>query len=362
MEEAFMNQHTAASLNFAAATVYGLLGIAQAGAAAALTYVPGAQERATSYGIGAIGSAAQVLSATSSAYSGLAAAASTRASVLATRASYERRRQEWELARDLARQDIAIGAQQIHVAENHVRVSEQERLIAELQTEQAERTVDFLAGKFTNVDLYDWMSDVLAGVYRFLLQQATGMARLAGGQLAFERQEPAPPYIQDDYWEAPADAAALERGEGQGPDRRGLTGSAHLLRDIVQLDQYSFETNRRKLQLTKVVSLAQFAPVEFQRFRESGVLNFSLPLELFDRDFPGHYLRLIRRVRLSMVALIPPTQSIKATLSSTGVSRVVVGGDVYQTIVLRREPESVALTSPLNASGLFDLEPGWRRS
>ena len=357
MEEAFKNQHIAATLNFAAAATYGLLALEQAGAAAVFSSIPLQQQAAVSYGLGAIGSLAQGLSATSGGYSGLAAAASTRASILATRASYERHRQEWELARDLARQDIAIGDQQVRIAEDHVRVNEQERLIAELQTDNAERTVDFLAGKFTNVDLYDWMSDILAGVYRFLLQQATGMARLAAGQLAFERQEPAPPYIQDDYWEAPSDGATLEPGEGQGPDRRGLTGSARLLRDIVQLDQYAFETNRRKLQLTKVVSLAQFAPVEFQRFRESGVLNFSLPLELFDRDFPGHYLRLIRRVRLSMVALIPPTQGIKAAVTSTGISRVVVGGDVYQRIVLRREPESVALTSPLNASGIFELEP-----
>jgi hypothetical protein len=85
-------------------------------------------------------------------------------------------------------------------------------------------------------------------------------------------------------------------------------------------------------------------------------LTFATPMELFDRDFPGHYVRLIRRVRVSVIALIPPTQGIRATLSSTGVSRVVVGGDVFQTEVLRRDPETIALSAPQNATGVFELD------
>ena len=80
-------------------------------------------------------------------------------------------------------------------------------------------------------------------------------------------------------------------------------------------------------------------------------------MELFDRDFPGHYLRLIRRVRTSVVALVPPTQGIHASLSTTGISRVVVGPDIFQVIPIRRDPETVALSSPMNATGLFELEP-----
>jgi hypothetical protein len=79
-------------------------------------------------------------------------------------------------------------------------------------------------------------------------------------------------------------------------------------------------------------------------------------MELLDRDFPGHYLRLIKRVRTSVIALIPPIQGIRATLSTLGLSRVVIGPDIFQTQTIRREPESIALTSPSNATGLFELE------
>ena len=228
-----------------------------------------------------------------------------------------------------------------------------------MQTDHAQETAEFLANKFTNVELYDWMSSILEGVYGFFLQHATAMARLADAQLAFERQEIPPAIIQSDYWEAPTDELSLGvEVDGRTPDRRGLTGSARLLQDIFRLDQYAFETDRRKLQLTRTLSLARMGPAEFQRFRETGVMRFNTIGEMFDRDFPGHYLRLIKRVRTSVIALVPPTQGIHATLSTSGLSRVVIGSNgLFQAVPVRRNPESVALSSPRDATGLFELTP-----
>ncbi|OWY63554.1 hypothetical protein B7486_52445 [cyanobacterium TDX16] len=282
--------------------------------------------------------------------------ASARASLSLLQASYERRKEEWKLQKALAEQDVAIGAQQIAIANDRVKVVEQEKVIAELQSNNAKDTFEFLTTKFTNFDLYDWMGNVLEGVYRFFLQQATAMAKLAENQLAFERQEVPQAYIQADYWVAPTTGTTLSSTDGKAPDRKGLTGSARLLQDIYQLDQYAFATNQRKLQLIKIISLARLDPFAFQQFRETGVLIFETPMELFDRDFPGHYLRLIKRVRTSVIALIPPTQGIHATLSTTGLSRTVIGPEIFQTLPIRRDPESVALTSPSNATGVFELE------
>ena len=60
--------------------------------------------------------------------------------------------------------------------------------------------MNFLANKFTNAELFEWMSGVLGGVYAYFLQQATALAQLAEAQLAFERQEPAPGFVRADYW------------------------------------------------------------------------------------------------------------------------------------------------------------------
>jgi hypothetical protein len=269
-------------------------------------------------------------------------------------ASVENRIQEWTLQKGLAQKDAAISLQQLQLARDHQNIVEYELFIARIQTANAQATVDFLAHKFTNVELYEWMGGILQEVYSYFLQQSAAMARLAQNQLAFERQESTPLFIKNDYWQPPSDGSVL--GGSSDPDRRGLTGSARLLRDISQLEQFAFETNRRKLQLSKTFSLARLAPLEFQRFRETGTLSFATPMQLFDQDFPGHYLRLIKRVRASVVALIPPNQGIRATLSTPGVSRVVIGGDVFQSVMVRRDPESVALTSPSNATGMFELE------
>jgi hypothetical protein len=291
------------------------------------------------------------------ALSSLAGAASTQASVFETLASYERREQEWRFQKKLSDHDVLTGGQQIEIARQHGEIVNKERFISQKQSEFANDTLNFLTNKFTNAELYEWMSGVLGQVYSYFLQQATAMAQLAQSQLAFERQEPTPSFIQADYWHTPSDTAPGSGGNGQPPDRRGLTGSARLLQDIARLDQYAFETNKRKLQLTQTFSLAHMAPAEFQRFRETGRLLFATPMELFDRDFPGHYLRLIKRVRTSVIALVPPTRGIRATLTASGLSRVVIGGDVFQTIVVRRDPELIAFTSPSNATGLLELEP-----
>lgn len=283
---------------------------------------------------------------------------SIHSSISATLASYERRAQEWEINQLIAIQDIAIGTQQITLSKDRVEIVQQEKDIAQLQASNARDTIEFLnTQKFTNADLYDWMSNLLESVYRFFLQQTTAMARIAESQLAFERQEIPPAFIQTDYWTVTTDGTTSVDPQTSAADRRGLTGSARLLQDIYRLDDYAFNTNKRKLQLSKTLSLVLLVPAEFQRFRETGVLLFSSPMELFDRDFPGHYLRLIHRVRVSVIALIPPVQGIHATLTTSGLSRVVIGPDIFQMVPILREPELVALTASANATGLFELDP-----
>ncbi|MDI2127061.1 neuraminidase-like domain-containing protein [Yinghuangia seranimata] len=285
-----------------------------------------------------------------------AAAASTAAQLKQTRAGFERRAQEWRFQRALAGQDRQIAETSVAGAKIQQQIAVRERDSAFEQLDHANTVADFLATKFTNAHLYEWMSGVLGNVYSYFLQQATAIAQLAQAQLAFERQEPLAGFIAADYWQ-PA-AAQNDTAVGQAPtDRRGITGSARLLQDLFQLDQHAFATDRRKLHLTRTFALSQLAAYEMQQFRQTGVLTFATPQELFDRDFPGHYLRLVHRVELSLFAVVPPPGGVSGTLSASGVSRTVVARDSFDTVMLRRDPESIAVTAPLNAAGAFKLEP-----
>lgn len=199
-------------------------------AAAVMHFSAAAQEAVSFKGLfsSGAGSAAQLAGGLSS----IAGAMSTQASILSTLASYERRAQEWQLKLDLAQQDSRIAGQNVRLAIDRVRIVGQERHIAGMQADHAQEVSEFLAAKFTNVELYDWMSNAYERVYNFFLQHATAIAQLAAQQLAFERQETPPPYILADYWDAPIEAAASSRTDGEPVNRRGLTGSARLLQDI----------------------------------------------------------------------------------------------------------------------------------
>jgi len=352
LEQAISAQNVAAGFGIAASLGYAAATVAYAAAAYQVDPAKGAGDRLSMIGQ-SLSSAAQAASSAGGVASTLASIRSTQSQIASMRASLEQTRQDWQLRQRLAAEDLRIGLQQGQIETDGLRVAEQERTIAQLQADHADQLVDYLTTKFTNVELYDWMSEQLQRAYATVLQHATSTARMAASQLAFERQGDAPG-IAADYWTSPPDTSGTS-GDA-GPDRLGLTGAERLLADLVRLDQFAFETSERKLQLTKAVSLALLAPLELERLRATGVMSWSTPAELFDRDFPGHYLRLVKRAAVSLIALVTPPDGMHATLSATGTSRVVVGPDVFQEIIVRRPGQSVALTSPIGATGLFTFE------
>jgi hypothetical protein len=284
-----------------------------------------------------------------------AGAAGATAGALSATASLEEKQIDWQDQLTQAQDDAVIANQQYTIAQDQQQIASQEQAIADMQQRHAQAVVDFLTTqKFTGAALYEWMSGILQRVYSYFLQQASAVARMAQNQLAFERQVDNLNVIQPDYWQAPSNGG-VAGGTNQPDDKRGLTGSARLLQDVTRLDEYAFQTDQRKLQLTKMISLAQLDPFAFQQFCQTGVLRFSTPMDLFDRDFPGHYLRLVKRVRVALIALIPPIQGIRATLTNPGVSRAVVEDDRlgFRTVSVTRQPQAVALTSPANSSGQF---------
>lgn len=272
-------------------------------------------------------------------------------------ASLERRKQEWEFQKTLAQKDVEIGNQQIKLAQDRVRIVGQEREIAAIQHEHARATLDFLKNKFTSAELYEWMSRVLEDVYSWFLQEATAIALLAQRQLAFERQLDLPPFIRTDYWVVDGGSMGGVDLTGEGAvDRRGLTGSTRLLKDLTELDQYAFSTNSPKLQLSKTIALSELAPEELMALRDTGIARFHTTQELFDRDYPGHFLRLIRKVSVTVIALNSPTKGIRATLANGGTSRVITGGTIFQERTIKRYVEQIALSGGVSDHGVFQLQ------
>ena len=268
-------------------------------------------------------------------------ALATTSQVLSTKAYWNRREQDWKFQRDLSNFDIEVARLGIDLAGDRLNIVGQEKEIAQLALDNTNDTIEFLGAKFSNTDLYTWMSKQLRKLYRHQLSMAIGTASAAQDALEFERQTSLD-FIGHDYWDE---------------ERKGLLGSERLLKDLDEMEQFRLGTAQRRREIEKTISLATKAPLAFQRFKETGVLEFSTLPDWFEADFPGHYLRLIRDVRVSMLALIQPVEGIHATLSNDGVSWVMAGPPFEEPTPILRQPEAIALDRANQATGLFELQP-----
>lgn len=283
--------------------------------------------------------AGAILGALGAVPAGVSASESQKAQARSMQASYERRKQEWEFQRDLASRDIEIGKKGEYLADDRLNIAGQEFSISRLQQDNANDVINFLETKFTSKELWAWMKRIVKRFYREHLNMATVIARMAQRALAFERQEPIA--IVAPYYSV--------------SDRSDLLAAEQLLTDINKLDQHRLTTEKRRKELTKTISLASAAPIEFQRLRRDGWMSFATLMEWFDRDFPGQYLRLIKNVSLTVVGLIPPGEGIHATLINNGISEVVLGPPLYQKSTIHRYPESISVSTASNGTGLFQL-------
>lgn len=262
-----------------------------------------------------------------------------KANLAQTRASFARREQEWIFQKKLSNWDITLADDGVRIANDRINIVNQENNIAHTRLEFANDVVEFLGNKFTGRELYRWMNKNLQKLYHEQLNLATATARVAQNALEFERQTSLD-FIGHEYWD---------------DERRGLLAAERLLSDINKMEQFRLSTASRKKEIEKTISLASMMPAEFQRFRETGVLEFATLPQWFDRDFPGHYMRLIRDVRLTVLALLSSNEGIHATLSNPGISRVMVSEPFEEPSIIYRYPESIAISSPYSATGLFEL-------
>ena len=75
------------------------------------------------------------------------------------------------------------------------------------------------------------------------------------------------------------------------------------------------ENNKREYELTKHVSLRQLNPLALLTFKATGACEVTVPEWVFDLDNPGHYMRRIKNVSLSIPSVAGPYTSVNCTLS-----------------------------------------------
>ena len=269
-------------------------------------------------------------------------------------AELERREETWTFQRALSNQDIEISRQEIAVAQFSVELAKADLELAELERAHAADILTFLQMKNLTAEAYRWMAIILGEVYREVLQSASTTARMAERALAFQRYERPVGHISSDYWQVDPSRGPTS---SDTPDLKGLTGSARLLRDIGRLEDHAIASLQRRQQIELRVDLALLDPEAFHVFRQTGVLEFEIPLSELQSKLPGYYMAITDEVSLDLIALASPSEGLRMTLESRGISRAVVRTEGSITTVVRGLPEVQYMTGLPDDRGRIQLRP-----
>ena len=274
------------------------------------------------------------------------------ASLLAMKGNFERVNNEWKLQMQLAENNIKSTESQLQAIQFEINVALQNDKLNQTQIQQADEVINFLQTKFTNYELYQWISGQLSTIYFQAYSVALNIARMAETAYQYEINTESH-FISDSGWNSLY---------------KGLLAGDALTQNLQQLEQAYVQGNRRPLEIEKTISLLQLAPEELLRLKDTGTCRFSLTEKLFDLDFPGHYCRKIAAISVTIPAVVGPYQNLHATLtqisnqvlvsaSEDGV-KYLLGVDEQAPDTLwtnRNNNQAIAISTGTSDSGLFQL-------
>jgi hypothetical protein len=234
-------------------------------------------------------------------------------------AGYERRADEWRLkANEAAHELVHIGRQIITslIAEQ---VEEHNYRISQTQVASSEEVERRLLSKLTNAELYRRMKGETHRIHLQFHNFVLERARKAERMMKWELMRPE------------LDATTFMQPTYMRSGREGLLPSAEaMFFDLTRMEMAYHDNNKRELELTRHVSLRQLDPRALLALRVTGSCTVSIPEWLYDLHTPGHYMRRIKAVAVSIPAVVGPYTSVHCTLtllrSSIRVSPVVTSG------------------------------------
>lgn len=276
------------------------------------------------------------------------------ASMSSTLGGYWRRMDEWQLQERLASKEGEQLEKQIAAAKIRYAIAEKELANHKLQVANAGEVDAYMREKFTNQELYSWMSGQVAIMYFQSYQMAYDVARRAERAYRFERGLTDSSFIQFGYWDSL---------------KKGLLAGEKLHYDLKRMDLAYIEQNKREYEITKHISLVLHNPMALIALKETGTCFMSLPEALFDMDYPGHYMRRVKSVSLTIPCVTGPYTSINCTLTLLKNtirmnSDLADGSDPYsgpKNVDDKRFSstfgaiESIATSTAQNDSGMFEV-------
>ncbi len=230
----------------------------------------------------------------------LADIASTTASLDLTEAGWDRRLQEWVHQVEVLDIQIEQTELQILGAERRRDQALRELNIQRRTLEQATETLDLLRDKFTNHAVYLFLQKHTADLYRLVYELALNEARQAELAFNFERGHTTRKFIGCENWDNL---------------HEGLLAGERLELDLARMEKEYLDHNCREYELTKHISLRLSFPMDFLQLKTTGHCEIEIPEWMFDLDYPGHYMRRIRNVSLTIPCVAGPYNEVHCRLT-----------------------------------------------
>ncbi|MEX8518445.1 MAG: neuraminidase-like domain-containing protein [Leptothrix sp. (in: b-proteobacteria)] len=271
---------------------------------------------------------------------------SYRASLYSMLGGYQRRADDWLLQAQLASFEIAQLGELAKAGTLRIAIAAQELRNHDKQAANAQEADEFMRSKFSNQELYNWMSGQLSGLYFQMYRMAYDLAKRAERCFNHELGTQAS-FIQFGYWDGL---------------RKGLLAGDALYADLKRMEVAYTAQNVREFEIIKHVSLLQLDPMALVRLRETGECEFAVPEVLFDLDYPGHYFRRIKSASISVPCVAGPYTSLSSTLtllsSSIRTLSMPANQNYSDSSNFRQSTlptQSIATSTGQNDSGIFEL-------
>ncbi len=271
------------------------------------------------------------------------------ASMAAIMGGHYRRFDDWKLQERLANKELEQIEKQIAAADIRMAIAETELRNHDLAVENTREVDEFMRSKFTNRELYDWMVGQISGIYFQSYQLAYDVAKRAECAYRYELGLKESSFIQFGYWDSL---------------KKGLLAGERLTYDLKRMEIAYLDQNRREYEIGKHVSLQSIDPVSLLKLKQTGECFVTLPETLFDVDYPGHYMRRMKSVGITIPCVAGPYTGINCTLTLLNSSIRHVN-TLFGTKYARQADDprfadsagtvqSIVTSSGQNDSGLFE--------
>lgn len=270
--------------------------------------------------------------------------------------AWRRRRQEWEIQKNNAESEVKQIDAQLEALAVRRTATEMQREHLEIQQAQTQAQLEFLQRKFSNKALYSWLHGRLASIYYRFYDLTATRCMMAEAAFAWQTGETTR-YIKPGAWQS---------------SNAGLMAGESLLLNLTEMEQAWLKWDRRALEVTRTVSLAEVYSADkvdlaakiTELLKGSGSGStpaqtglsmttdkqlhaaFNLKALNIADDYPAGLgkTRRVKQISVTLPALTGPYQDVRAVLS--------YGGDVKLPDGCR----AIAVSHGMNDDGQFRLD------